>query len=166
MSPAAHLGEASADATAIMAGQDRAHEPSQPPALRRPGLAALHQATETLTSAVAVGERDSLPEIPGSSGQVTVSVATSSQPERVELKLFDSVSAGVPAGEQHSIECTQLCGTPTAGGRVALRIKVPANTKVVVLMLFWAVPLDQAHPQSPVTPYDYASYAFRSAAQQ
>ncbi len=109
---------------------------------------------------------DSLPEIPGSSGEVTVSVATSSQPERVELKLFDSVSSGVPTGEQHSIECTQLCGTPTAGSRVTLRIKVPANTKVVVVMFFWAVPLDQAHPQSPVAPYDYASYAFRPAAQQ
>lgn len=95
-----------------------------------------------------------------------VSVATSSQPERVELKLFDSVSAGVPAGEQHSIECTQLCGTPAAGSRVDLRVKVPANTKVVVLMLFWAVPLDQAHPQSPVPAYDYASYAFQPAARE
>jgi hypothetical protein len=109
---------------------------------------------------------DSLPEIPGSSGQITVSVATSSQPERVELKLFDSVAAGVPTGEQHSIECTQLCGTPVGGGTVTLRIKIPASVKVVVLMLFWAVPLDQAHPQSPVAAYDYASYAFRPAAQQ
>ena len=44
---------------------------------------------------------------------------------------------------------------------MTLRVTVPTTTKVAVVMLFWAVPLDQAHPQSPVAAYDYASYAFR-----
>lgn len=47
-----------------------------------------------------------------------------------------------------------------------MTIKVPVTTKVAVVMLFWAVPLHQAHPQSPVAAYDYASYAFRPASRQ
>jgi hypothetical protein len=109
---------------------------------------------------------DALPRIPVPGGPVTLSVTASAHPERVELKLFDTISADAPAGERHSIECTQLCGTRTGGNTITVTIKVTATAKVAVLMLFWAVPLDQAHPQSPVAAYDYASCAFRPASQQ
>ncbi len=105
---------------------------------------------------------DSLPRISVPRSPITLAIAASAQPERVELKLFDSVSGDHPAGERHSVVCTQLCGSILAGNAVTLQVDIPPTAKIAVLMFFWGVPLDPAHPLEPVAAYDYASYAFRT----
>jgi hypothetical protein len=78
------------------------------------------------------------------------------------VRSYASVTAGTPSDETRTVVCEQRCGTPDGRGGVRVPLTVPADGRLTVVMVFWAVPLDPKDPQTPVPAYDFSSYGFVS----
>lgn len=107
-----------------------------------------------------INEIANLPSSRISGRSTAVVVHSLIHPARLEAKFFDKIEAGAPLGEDHSVICIDRCGQPTGSGSLRIRIAVPATPKLVVLMLYYALPLDANAPWITRTApaYDYASY--------
>lgn len=89
------------------------------------------------------------------------------QPTRIELKAFTRFDDSGPSGEVHSVLCEmpQQCGR-VDGRRLALRVTVADDVRLVVVMLFYAVPLDPGDAKRPRPAFNFVSYGCRPVERQ
>lgn len=104
---------------------------------------------------------DRLPRVPVQADPVEFTLASPVQPSRIEVKYFTSVTNGTPTGERSVVLCTQHCGHSMDRRSLGIPVSIPTGTKVVVLMVFYDIPLDPADPQESLPAFDVVSYGLQ-----
>lgn len=79
-------------------------------------------------------------------------------PQRFEVKFFEVIEGGVPSDEDHHALCDQRCGDTIGQDVLQLRVNVPTAARLMVVMLFYAVPLDPLDFSGTNPGMNYASY--------
>lgn len=104
---------------------------------------------------------DSLPRVPVQADPAQFALSSPAQPSRIEVKLFTSITDGAPTGERRVVLCTQRCGRVVDQRSLSVAVSIPTGTKVVVMMIFYDIPLDSADPQKSLPAFDYVSYGLQ-----
>lgn len=104
---------------------------------------------------------DGLPRVPVPADPAQFALTSPVQPSRIEVKFFTSITDGTPTGEKLVVLCTQRCGHVVDQRSLSVAVSIPTGTKAVVIMVFYAIPLDPADPQASLPAFDYVSYGLQ-----